>query len=102
MELLTEKCKKDFEEWRLNIHKKEWIEKPDSKGGYEFYGYSIFKELPLEMRYGVYVNFFRQSINTKAAEHILYGFVECCVIGHTTNEAINQAVKHANKFYNKQ
>lgn len=56
--MITGKCKTDFEKWRLNIHQKEWVEKPDSKGGYEYYGYSIFKELPFSMQYGVMVDFF--------------------------------------------
>lgn len=55
---LTGKCKTDFDKWRLEIHKKEWVDKPKSKEGFEFYGYSAFYELPLSCQFGVYVDFF--------------------------------------------
>ncbi len=52
---LTDRTKKEFEEWKHNLYNK-WVH--DDKKGYENYGYSKFNELPPSMQYGVLVDYF--------------------------------------------
>ncbi len=96
---LTKQCLKDFEKWYIDIYCK------NNKfpllfrllGGM----LTAFYLDTLSEQYGVYVNFFRQAGNTKAAEHIIYDFSENCTIGFTTEEAITEAINKANEIYNK-
>lgn len=115
--MLTEKCKKDFEEWYFNLTNNDTAIIETGDAGY--YLCDFFDDLPFSMQYGVYVDFFDENeirielqIHTdptmsgarfkKIRPEILYGgrYYNVGASFGSRNIARESAIKKANEIYN--
>ena len=109
MELLTGKCKEDFEKWfyanevHLDICELEFNYQKSTV-------LDVFQSLPLSMQYGVLVDFF-DSVGISIEIQYMYNYYEALIFyneWHHVEESINriesriEAIKKANQLYNEQ